>query len=170
MKGRIKASIQEIANQLKRQSSLIPNLQESAKAFLAQEKGIFETLANARKAVDDAVASGNLQSMDQASNLVTKALEGFRVVVESNPQIKSDQVITQLMNELRDTADKVMYARRTLIDLVADYNIMIATLPVNIIASMAGFKPEEGLKVEDMTAATSVSAEEMKDPQVKLTP
>lgn len=168
IKGRIQASIQEIGNQLKRQASLIPNLQESAKAFLQQEKGIFETLANARKAVDEAITSGDLNLMNQASNLVSKALEGLRVVVESNPEIKSDQVISQLMNELRDTADKVMYARRTLIDLTADYNIMIATFPVNILASMMGFKPEQGLHVENAESMLNVSPAETNDPQIKL--
>lgn len=168
LKARIKASIQEIGNQLKRQADLIPNLQESAKAFLKQEKGIFKMLTDARKAVEAASKSGDMAEVDLANDLLGKALGKIQVLVESNPEIKSDSVVTQLMNELRDTSDKVMYARRTLIDLAADYNIMIATFPSNFVAKMFGFAEEKGLEMADATAATSVSTDEMKTPKVNL--
>ncbi|PIZ49446.1 hypothetical protein COY29_01830, partial [Candidatus Woesebacteria bacterium CG_4_10_14_0_2_um_filter_39_14] len=57
---RIKASIQEIGNQLKRQADLIPNLEESVKGYLGHEKGIFEELTNARKAISQASKSGDV--------------------------------------------------------------------------------------------------------------
>ncbi len=169
LRGRIRASVQEIGNQLKRQSELIPNLQESAKAYLKQEKGIFEQLTNARMAVNNALETQDVAQMSKASDMMNKALDGLRVVVESNPEIKSDQVITKLMNELRDTSDKVMYARRTLIDLTADYNIMRETFPSSIVASLFGFQPEKGLEMPaDMQSATTVSQEELKSPKVDL--
>jgi LemA protein len=71
-----------------------------------------------------------------------------------------------LMEELRDTADKVMYARRTLIDLSADYNVKVVTFPSNLVAGMFGFKEQLGLKVADMESATSVSASETKSPKI----
>src|SRR3970040_376920 len=65
-KARIKAAVQEIGNQLKRQAELIPNLESSAKGFLSHEKGIFKMLTDARKAVASAVESGDLQKMSDA--------------------------------------------------------------------------------------------------------
>lgn len=169
LKARIKASIQEIGNQLKRQADLIPNLQESAKAYLKQEKEIFSMLTAARTSVDKAVASGDMGQIDEANSMLTQALGRLQVVVESNPEIKSDQVVGKLMNELRDTADKVMYSRRTLIDLAADYNVMRATFPSNIVANMFGFGEEKGFEMpENTTGATSMTEEEMKTPKVKF--
>src|SRR3989344_8894691 len=65
-KARIKASVQEIGNQLKRQADLIPNLESSVKGYMKHEKGIFKDLTDARKAVAAAVDSGDLQKMSEA--------------------------------------------------------------------------------------------------------
>jgi len=72
------------------------------------------------------------------------------------------------MDELRDTADKVMYARRTLIDLSADFNQKLVTFPSNIIAKMFGFKPEKGLEVPTEGSYLKVSEKETKTPEVKI--
>lgn len=170
LKARIKASIQEIGNQLKRQADLIPNLESSAKGYLKHEKGIFQMLADARKAVFKAAESGNLTEAAKAQDLLGQILPKLQVVVESNPEIKGADVVTKLMNELRDTSDKVMYARRTLIDLAADFNIKVATFPSNFVAMLFGFKEETGLKMAEasISAATEVSVEDAKSPKVKL--
>lgn len=166
---RIKASIQEIANQLKRQASLIPNLVESAKSFMSHEKGIFEQLTEARKSINQAVESNDPKAMDKSQDLINKALGSIKVIMESNPEIKSSELISNLMNELRDTADKLMYARRTLIDLTADYNTTISTIPGLWIAPLLGFKEEKGLTVStDSSDHLQVSSEELKTPEVKL--
>ena len=166
---RIKASIQEIANQLKRQASLIPNLVESAKSFMSHEKGIFEQLTEARKSINQAVESNDPKAMDKSQDLINKALGSIKIIMESNPEIKSSELISNLMNELRDTADKLMYARRTLIDLTADYNTTISTIPGLWIAPLLGFKEEKGLTVStDSSDHLQVSSEELKTPEVKL--
>lgn len=168
IKTRLKASIQEIGNQLKRQAELIPNLVQSAKGYLKHEKGIFNQLAEARKTVAAAVESGSAEKMIAAQDLIQKALGSLKVVVESNPEIKASGIVTKLMDELRDTADKVMYARRTLIDLTADFNRILVTFPSNFIAKLFGFKPEEGLKTAPEGAHLEVSPEETKAPKVEL--
>lgn len=168
LKTRIKAAIQEIGNQLKRQSNLIPNLSESAKGYLEHEKEIFDKLAEARKAVNSAVESGETQAMLDAQDKVQNALGSLKVIVESNPEIKGTEVVSKLMGELRDTADKVMYSRRTLIDLVADYNKMLLTIPSNIVGSIFGFKPEKGLQIAESGEHLEVSKEETKSPKVDL--
>jgi len=72
------------------------------------------------------------------------------------------------MDELRDTADKIMYSRRTLIDLTADYNTRLVTFPSNLVANLFKFKKEAGLAMPETEEATSVTAEETKSPTVKL--
>ncbi len=170
MKTRIKASIQEIGNQLKRQADLIPNLESSAKGYLKHEKGIFKELADARKAVAKAAESGNLDHAAKAQDMLSQVLPKLQVVVESNPEIKGVEVVSKLMNELRDTSDKVMYARRTLIDLVADFNIKVKTMPSALVAQIFGFKEETGLKMAEASVAeaTEVKAEDAKTPKVDL--
>lgn len=167
LKTRIKASIQEIGNQLKRQASLIPNLSESAKSYLKHEKGIFKMLTDARKAVKVAQKEGGAK-VDEAVNKINSLLPKLNVMVESNPELKADGVVTKLMDELRDTSDKIMYARRTLIDLAADYNRRLLVFPSNIIANIFGFKPEKGLEVATEGDHVSVSADETKDVKVDL--
>jgi len=169
-KTRIKASIQEIGNQLKRQADLIPNLVESVKGYMKHEKQIFKDLTEARKMIVSAVKQGNPQKMVDASIAASRALAPIQAVFESTPQLQAAGPTTKLMDELRDTADKVMYSRRTLIDLSADYNIMVVTFPINLIASIFGFKQEEGLKMpaEVEAEATEVKSSEVKTPKVKL--
>lgn len=165
-KTRIRASIQEIGNQLKRQSDLIPNLEASVKGYLKHEKGIFTQLTEARKAV--AAAQGNMSKAASAATALSKVIPALQVIVESNPELKADTTVRSLMDELRDTADKVMYARRTLIDLVADYNQRIITFPSNMVAQTFGFKEEKGLETATEGEHLSVSADEMKSQKVDL--
>ncbi|MCL4383872.1 LemA family protein [Patescibacteria group bacterium] len=164
----IRASIQEIGNQLKRQADLIPNLVESAKGYLKHEKDIFKMLTAARTSVLSAVESGSSAKIDEAQNLINKALQSFRAVLESNPQLQAATVVTDLMNELRDTADKLMYSRRTMIDLTADYNTAIATIPGVWLASLFGFQPEKGLDTPTTGPHLEVSESETVSPKVKL--
>jgi LemA protein len=165
---RIKASIQEIGNQLKRQADLIPNLEASVKGYLKHEKEILTMLADARKSVTSASKSGDLAKQSAAAGMLGDLLPRLSVIVESNPQLQGNTTVTNLMEELRDTSDKVMYARRTLIDLSADYNVKVVTFPSNLAANMFGFKEQAGLKVADMEGATSVSASETKSPKISL--
>lgn len=165
---RIGASIQEIGNQLKRQANLIPNLVESVKGYMTHEKGIFEDLVSARKTITEAVDSNDGGKIDQAQNLINKALNSLRVIVESNPQIQASGVVQDLMNELRDTADKIMYARRTLIDLSADYNTSIETVPGIWIAPMFKFQPATGLVTPTSGEHTTVETNELENPKVNL--
>jgi len=165
---RIKASLQEIGNQLKRQADLIPNLVDSVKGFMKHEKGIFDELTSARKMVETAASSNNPELIDKAQKSINKVLGSLKVIVESNPEIQSSGLVNNLMDELRDTADKIMYARRTLIDLTADYNTAIATIPGVWVAQLFGFKEEKGLSLPERTSVTTVTSDDLKNPKVNL--
>lgn len=158
-KTRVGAAIQEIGNQLKRQAELIPNLENSVKGYLAHEKGIMEMLSDARKMV----AKGQ-----DASKQISELLPKLQVVVESNPQLQGATVVTNLMNDLRDTSDKVMYSRRLLIDLTADYNVKRVTVPSNFVANMFGFTELKGLETPENGDFLKVSDSDIKTPKVSL--
>ncbi|HJX59218.1 hypothetical protein A2V61_00055 [Candidatus Woesebacteria bacterium RBG_19FT_COMBO_47_8] len=167
-KARIKASVQEIGNQLKRQAELIPNLVESTKGYLKHEKGIFEDLTSARRAISAAVQSGNVQKMADAGAKLAAVIPSITVAVEDNPELKGSDVVTKLMDELRDTSDKVMYARRLVIDLTADYNVRRVSVPSSFIAGLFKFDELPGLITPQEGEHTKVSETEMKSPKVKL--
>lgn len=167
-KTRINASVQEIGNQLKRQADLIPNLEESTKAYLKHEKGIYDKLTEARRLIAAAVKSGDLQKMADAGSKLSDILPKIAVIVESNPELKASEVVSKLMDELRDTSDKVMYARRLLIDLTADYNVRRVTVPSSLVAGMFNFSQLPGLITPNEGEFTKVSEAETKTPKVKL--
>ena len=167
-RARIKAAVQEIGNQLKRQADLIPNLESSAKGYLKHEKGIFKDLTSARKAIDSAVKSGDVQKMADAGSQFAQVLPKIQVLVESNPEIKGSGVVTKLMDELRDTSDKVMYARRLVIDLTADFNVKRVRVPSNLVASIFKFEELPGLITPEKGEHTTVSSQDVKTPKVKL--
>lgn len=168
IKTRIKASIQEIGNQLKRQAELIPNLIASVKGYMKHEKEIFDELTEARKQVIEVAGGTDAQKLVDAGSRLQQALMPIRAVFESTPQLQAMAPTTKLMDELRDTSDKVMYSRRTLIDLTADYNIKIVTFPSNLVAQILGFKEEPGLTMPEGGNETKVSLEETQTPKVEL--
>lgn len=168
LKTQITASIQEIGNQLKRQASLIPNLQNSVKAYMKHEKGIFEELTSARKSVEQAEKSGAASDIESAVTQLQSVLPKLQVAVEDNPELKADQTVTKFMDELRDTADKLMYARRAVIDLTQNFNQKLVVFPSNIVANVFGFKAEKGFETPTQGDHLEVSKTEMQDPKVDL--
>ena len=167
-RARIKAAVQEIGNQLKRQADLIPNLESSAKGYLKHEKGIYEDLTDARKSITSAIKSGDVQKMADAGAKLASILPNIQVIVESNPELKASEVISKLMDELRDTSDKVMFARRLVIDLTADYNVKRVSVPSNIIANLFKFEEQPGLITPVAGEHVSVDEGELKTPKVDL--
>lgn len=167
-KARIKAAVQEIGNQLKRQADLIPNLESSVKGYLKHEKEIFKMLSEARKAVSGALKTNNAQKMSVAGSKLAQVLPRLQVAVEDNPELHGSEVVTNLMSELRDTADKLMYARRLVIDLTADYNVKRVTFPTNLLANMFGFSEMQGLITPETGEHMEVKPSEMKSPKIDL--
>lgn len=167
-KTRITASIQEIGNQLKRQVDLIPNLVEAVKGYMTHEQKALDKITEARKAVLGVLESGSAKKLVDASNQLTAALGSIKVIMESTPQLQAAGPTQDLMQEVRDTADKVMYARRTLIDLVADFNIKLQVFPSNLVAKMLNFTAEEGLEMPNDKEFLAVLRSDTKTPKVDL--
>ena len=165
---RIRASIQEIGNQLKRQAELIPNLVASVKGYMKHEQKALDKITDARKSILSALKSGGAQNLVNAADKLQSAMGGIQAVFESTPELQAAGPTKQLMDEVRDTADKVMYSRRTLIDLTADYNVMVVTVPTNLAAQMFKFTAKPGLITAVTGVHVEVSAGELKTPKVEL--
>lgn len=168
LRTQIEASIQEIGNQLKRQASLIPNLESSAKGYLKHEKAIYNSITKARTMINKAIESGSTEMMASAEKEIQSFLPKLQVVVESNPEIKASGVVQQLMDELRDTADKLTYARRTLIDLVQDFNRMLISIPTNFVGKLMNLKRHPGMATKGEGKHIATSDEELETPKVNL--
>ncbi len=164
----IEAAIQEIGNQLKRQASLIPNLESSVKAFMKQEKEIFTQLSDARKAVEAANTSHSGAAIEEAQAQLNAVLPKLQVLVEDNPELKSNETVQQFMAELRDTADKLTYSRRAVIDLTQQFNEKLVVFPSNLVARLFGFRKQAGIATPNTGAHLEVSQDETHDHKVSL--
>ena len=129
---------------------------------------IYKSLTDARKAVDAATGSNDLKKIDKAADQIASFIPKLQVLVESNPEIKGEKVITRLMDELRDASDKITYARQVLIDLSADFNQRLVTFPSNIIGNAFGFKAQAGLSTPTTGTHLEVSDDETKTPKVSI--
>ncbi|MFA6250490.1 MAG: LemA family protein [Candidatus Shapirobacteria bacterium] len=168
IQANIKSSIQEIGNQLKRQMLLLPNAATAVKNQKTFEKDIYKMLTDARKGVAEAMDTNNTGKIDQSQEMVSKALGSIKVVLESNPELKTAEISKQYLSELSDTSDKLMYSRRTLIDLTRDYNTIINTIPSGWVASFMGFKEEKGLDTPVTGEHLTVTEDETKKPNLDI--
>ena len=143
---RVKEAWSGIDIQLKRRSSLIPNLVETVKGYAAHERETFESVTRARAQLDNA---GTAQQAAQANNMLTQALRSLFAVAEAYPDLKANENFLELQRELTDTEEKIAYARQFYNRNVLSYNTKVHTVPTVFIAGMFGFTPEEFFEVED---------------------
>ena len=163
-------SFAQIDVQLKRRYDLIPNLVESTKGYLAHEKNTLDAVIKARNTAFDAskVAAANpgnaaaMTGLTQAEGALSSVMGKLLAVVESYPDLKANQTISQLMEELTSTENKISFARQAYNDFVAEYNINREQFPNNIIAVSFNFDPAKLLEAVE-------KAEERVAPKVSFT-
>ncbi|MBD3329266.1 LemA family protein [Candidatus Dojkabacteria bacterium] len=136
---------QEVNNQqaqvetvLQRRYDLIPNLVESAKGVMDQEQEIFTQIAEARTRYGDA-QSGSQEKIEAANNLES-SLGRLLVIIENYPELKSNETVQSLMDELAGTENRISVERQRYNDSVTKYNIKIKSFPTNLIAGALGFQ------------------------------
>ena len=157
LRNAYKNAFSQIDVQLKRRHDLIPNIVETAKGYLQHERGTLDEVISARGAAISATqaaaaAPGETATMAQLSSAetnLTGALGRLLVVAENYPDLKANQVMLQLMEELTTTENRVALARQGYNDDVMFYNIAIQKAPANLIANWFHFTPAEFFQAEN---------------------
>ncbi|MEW6142785.1 MAG: LemA family protein [Chloroflexota bacterium] len=126
--------------QLKRRSSLVPNLVETVKGYAAHEKEVFENVTKARSAL---MSAGDARSAAEANNQLTAALKTLFAVAENYPQLRASENFMQLQKELSDIEEKIAYSRQFYNTNVMDFNTKIKVFPNVLLANSFGFKPAD---------------------------
>jgi LemA protein len=132
----------QIDVQLKRRHDLIPNLVSSVKGYMQFEQDTLTKVTNARAAAVAAGAQGPA-AQAQAENTLTQSLRSLFAVVENYPDLKANQNVISLQEELTTTENKISFARQFYNDSVMAYNTKIQQFPSNTIAGMFNFTPRQ---------------------------
>jgi LemA protein len=159
LRNRFKNAFAQIDVQLKRRYDLIPNLVETAKGYLKHERETLEAVIKARNialaasqsAAANPADANAVKSLGAAETGLAGALSRLMVVAEQYPDLKANQNMMQLTEELTSTENKVAFARQAYNDSVMTYNTSRETFPNVIFAGMFGFLPAELFKIDDPT-------------------
>lgn len=168
LKNRLKNAFAQIDVQLKRRYDLIPNLVETAKSYMEHERETLEAVIQARNQAqqaeqkaadqpDDPEAMQNLMGAEQA---LTGSLGKLFALSENYPDLKANQNMMQLSEELSSTENKVAFARQAFNDAVMNYNTYREKFPNVMFTGILGFSPAQQFKIE--------SPEEREAPKVSF--
>jgi LemA protein len=157
LQNRVRNAFAQIDVQLKRRYDLIPNLVETAKGYMKHERETLEAViaarnqavnANAKAAADPADAAA-MQTMAAAEGMLSSSLGKMFALSESYPDLKANQNMMQLTEELTSTENRIAFARQAYNDGVMQYNTSREQFPGSIIAGMFAFKPAELLQATE---------------------
>lgn len=153
LKNRYQNGFSQIEVQLKRRYDLIPNLLETAKGYMAHERDTLEAVINARNqaisglknASADPSDAAAIQELAGAENALQGALSKFSVVVEAYPDLKANENMMQLSEELTSTENRVAFSRQAFNDAVTAYNTYRQTFPPVFFAARFGHPKDASL-------------------------
>ena len=157
LRNQFKNSFAQIDVQLKRRYDLIPNLVETAKAYLQHEHDTLAAViaarghavsANARMA-DNPANPAAVRQLDAAETVLTSSLGKLFAVVEAYPELKANQTMAQLTEELTSTENRIAFARQAYNDGVMEYNVSLEQFPGSIVTNLFAFKSGELLQSTD---------------------
>jgi LemA protein len=159
LRNLFKNAFSQIDVQLKRRHDLIPNLVETAKGYLTHERETLDAVISARNQAQSAskLAADNpanmlaMKNMMGAESGLSGALGRLMAVVEAYPELKANQTMSQLTEELTSTENKISFARQHYNDTVMQYNTQREVFPTVIIANMFGFSEAALFEITDET-------------------
>jgi LemA protein len=146
-RNRIDEALAQIEVQLKRRHDLIPNLVNAVKGYMGFEQQVLTDVTNARAAAVAAGAQG-VAAQAQAENMLTSALRSLFAVVENYPELKANQNVLALQEQLTTTENQISFSRQHYNASVLDYNNFIQTVPQVFFAGMFGFTKREFFEAE----------------------
>jgi LemA protein len=123
--------------QLTRRADLIPNLVETVKGYAAHESGVFEAVTQARAGLANAAKSDDVQAKAAADQALSQALVRVNAVAEAYPDLKANVQFLDLQAQLKDTEDKLSFARTYYNDAVSTLNKLIVTIPWSLMVGMS---------------------------------
>ena len=165
LKNRFKNGFAQIDVQLQRRHDLIPNLVETAKAYMSHEKDTLTQVIEARNqavnakktAADHPDDTGAVRNLGKAESLLSGSLANFFALSENYPDLKANETMAQLMEELSSTENRIGFARQAFNDAVMNYNTYREQFPQNFIGGLVGsFKEAQLLKIETEEARKAV--------------
>jgi LemA protein len=168
LRNRVKKAFAQIDVQLKRRYDLIPNLVEAAKGYMSHEKETLSAVIEARNsalsarntAAQNSTSGSAIGALNTAEVELTAAMGKFFALAESYPDLKANQNVATLMEELSSTENRVGFARQAFNDSVMTYNTAIQSFPANLIAGRFSFQEMtllEAIKTEQEREAPKVS-------------
>jgi LemA protein len=150
-RNRIDEALAQIQVQLKRRHDLIPNLVNAVKGYMGFEQKVLTDVTNARASAVTAGAQG-VQAQAQAENALTGTLRSLFAVVENYPDLKANQNVLSLQEELTTTENQISFSRQHYNSSVLDFNNAIQVFPNNLLAGMFGFTKREFFEAEPEAA------------------
>jgi LemA protein len=158
LRNRYKNAYSQIDVQLKRRYDLIPNLVETAKGYLAHERGTLEAVIAARntavtantRAAQNPGDSSAMKEISSAESALSGVMGRLFALAESYPDLKANTTMLNLMEELTSTENKVSFARQAYNDSVMAYNTRREVFPTNLIAGPFNFGPAELFVIEKL--------------------
>lgn len=157
LRNRFKNAFSQIDVQLTRRHELIPNLVETAKGYMAHERGTLEAVIAARsqavnaqkKASADPGDAAAVKALMGAETALTGALGRLFALSESYPELKADKTMASVMEELSSTENKVAFSRQAYNDSVMTYNTYREQFPNNVVSNNFAFKEAQLFELED---------------------
>jgi LemA protein len=157
LRNRFKNAFAQIDVQLKRRYDLIPNIIETAKAYMSHERETLEAVINARnsaaqaeqRVAGDPTDAAAMQQLSGAERGLAGAMTRFFALSEAYPQLKADANMRQLTEELTSTENRIAFARQAYNDAVTSYNTSRETFPSNLLAGTFGFAEAPLLTIEN---------------------
>jgi len=146
LKNRVANAWKQIDVQLKRRHDLIPNLVNTVKGSMDFERSTLEAVISAR---NRAVSATGVQATAKAEGELTQALGRLFALTENYPDLKSNQNVLQLQEELTSTENKIGFARQAYNDTATEYNTKQMQFPTNLVAGMAKASPAELWEIQD---------------------
>jgi LemA protein len=146
LKNRVVNAWKQIDVQLKRRHDLIPNLVNTVKGAMDFERSTLEAVISAR---NKAVSATGVRATAQAEGELTQALGRLFALTENYPDLKSNQNVLQLQEELTSTENKISFARQLYNDTATEYNTKQMQFPTNLVAGLAKASPAELWQIED---------------------
>ncbi len=155
LRNRYKNAFAQIDVQLKRRYDLIPNLVETAKSYMTHERETLEAVIQARNSAASARESAQghegeaevMLALASAENQVSSGLGRFFALSESYPELRSNENMLQLQEELTSTESKVAFARQSYNDAVMNFNNRVESFPANLLANAFGFPQASSFEV-----------------------